>query len=107
MPFTSNPSPLQYVDVTNGVSKLKAIVHTAINVGSSPYLSIHIRYNTSGFFLLTMLGLELVFSADNARLGPVSYSNSLLVFSAADSTWLYSCDDHMTRTTSCDYHVTM
>ena len=53
MPFTSNPSLLQYVDVTNGVSKLKAIVHTAINVGSSPYLSIHIRYNTSGFFLLT------------------------------------------------------
>ena len=29
-----------------------------------------------------MLGLELVFSADNARLGAVSYSNSLLVFSA-------------------------
>ena len=97
MPFTSNPKPFQYVDVTNGVSKPKAIVHTAINVGSSPYLSIHIRYNTSGFFLLTMLCLELVFSADNARLGAVSYSNSLLVFSA-DSTRLYSCDDHMTRT---------
>ena len=59
MPFTSNPKPFQYVDVTNGVSKLKAIVHTAINVGGSPYLSIHIRYNTSGFFLLTMLCLEL------------------------------------------------
>ena len=84
MPFTSNPNPLQYVDVTNGVSKLKAIVHTAINVGSLPYLSIHIRYNNTyiWFFLPTMLGLELVFSADNARLGAVSYSNSLLVFSA-------------------------
>ena len=36
-----------------------------------------------------MLGLEVVFSADNARLGAVGYSNSLLVFSA-DSTLLYS-----------------
>ena len=99
MPFTSNPDPLQYVDVTNGVSKLKAIVHTAINVGSSPYLSIHIRYNTSIWFFCAD-NLELVFSAD---IGAVSYSNSL----SADSTRLYSCDDHMTRTTSCDYHVTM
>ena len=69
MPFTSNPKPLQYVDVTNGVSKPKAIVHTAINVGSSPYLSIHIRYNTSGFFSadnaswFSLLTLELLATA--------------------------------------------